>query len=65
MYAYVFHVVRDLLRAAIIVLPVLVATGIIGILVVNDEIQVLEWIFAVANVLLVTHIIIVSYIRML
>ena len=51
-----FHVVRDLLRAAVIVLPVLGATWIIGIIVVNDVTQVLEWIFAVANVVLVIHI---------
>ena len=43
---------RDLLMAAVVVLPVLGVTWIIGILAVNDdENDVLVWIFAVFNAL--------------
>ena len=42
---------RDLLKAATVVLPLLGVTWIIGILAVNDDTQVFEWIFAVFNAL--------------
>ena len=45
---------RSLLRAVIILLPLLGITWIIGILAVNNETQVFAWIFAILNSLQVT-----------
>ena len=43
-----FHV-RDLMKAVIVLLPLLGLTWIIGILAVNNDTQVFAWIFAVLN----------------
>ena len=45
---------RSLLKAMIILLPLLGATWIIGILAVNNETQVFAWIFAILNTLQVS-----------
>ena len=54
-----FHIVcyRDLLKAAILLLPLLGMTWIIGIFAVNNETQVFAWIFAILNSLQVNNII--------
>lgn len=44
---------RDLLKITVFFLPLLGVTWIFGILAVNEEPTVFEWIFAVFNVLLV------------
>ena len=46
---------RNLLKAVIILLPLLGVTWIIGILAVNEDTQVFAWIFAILNSLQVTH----------
>ena len=53
------HIVcyRSLLKAAIILLPLLGMTWIIGIFAVNNETQVFAWIFAILNSLQVNNII--------
>ena len=48
---------RSLLKAAIILLPLLGMTWIIGIFAVNNETQVFAWIFAILNSLQVNNII--------
>ena len=40
---------RNVLRAAVILLPLLGMTWIIGIFAVNNETQVFAWIFAILN----------------
>ena len=40
---------RTLLKAVIILLPLLGITWIIGILAVNDDTEVFAWIFAILN----------------
>ena len=44
-----------MLRAAVILLPLLGMTWIIGIFAVNNETQVFAWIFAILNSLQVTN----------
>ena len=55
-----FHTVcyRGLLKAVIILLPLLGMTWIIGIFAVNNETQVFAWIFAILNSLQVNNIIV-------
>ena len=45
---------RNVLRAAVILLPLLGMTWIIGIFAINNETQVFAWIFAILNSLQVT-----------
>ena len=52
---------RGLLKAAIILLPLLGMTWIIGIFAVNNETQVFAWIFAILNSLQVGVTSIVYY----
>ena len=40
---------RDMLKAVIVLLPLLGVTWIIGILAVNENTQVFAWIFAILN----------------
>ena len=47
---------RDLLKATIVLLPLLGLTWIIGILAVNNETQVFAWIFAILNSLQVIKV---------
>ena len=47
---------RDLMKAMIVLLPLLGMTWINGILVVNNETQVFAWIFAILNSLQVNNI---------
>jgi len=46
MYLFTF---RDLLKAVIVLLPLLGITWIIGILAVNEDTQAFAWIFAILN----------------
>ena len=46
--------IRSLLKALIILMPLLGVTWIIGILAVNEDTQVFAWIFAILNSLQVT-----------
>ena len=46
---------RDLLKALIILLPLLGVTWIIGILAVNEDTKVFAWIFTIFNSLQVTY----------
>ena len=48
------HIIRKLLKALIIFMPLLGVTWIIGILAVNEDTQVFAWIFAILNSLQVT-----------
>ena len=53
-YAYLIIITylshyRDLLKAIIVLLPLLGLTWIIGIFAVNNETQVFAWIFAILN----------------
>ena len=45
---------REILKAIIILLPLLGVTWIIGILAVNEDTEVFAWIFAILNSLQVT-----------
>ena len=47
--------VRGILKAVIILLPLLGITWIIGILAVNEDTEVLAWIFTILNSLQVTY----------
>ena len=46
---------REILKAVIILLPLLGVTWIIGILAVNEDTEVFAWIFAILNSLQVTY----------
>ena len=47
--------VRGILKAVIILLPLLGVTWIIGILAVNEDTEVFAWIFTILNSLQVTY----------
>ena len=49
------YIIRDLMKAVILLLPLLGLTWIIGILAVNEDTQVFAWIFAILNSLQVTY----------
>ena len=51
-----YNASRDLMKAVIILLPLLGVTWIIGILAVNDDTQVFAWIFAIFNSLQVIYL---------
>ena len=44
-----YNLCRELLKAAMFLLPLLGLTWLIGILAVNNETQVFAWIFAILN----------------
>ena len=56
MILILYYYIRDLLKAVIVLLPLLGVTWIIGILAVSDDTQVFAWIFAVFNSLQVCTI---------
>ena len=49
-----FNLCREILKAAMFLLPLLGLTWLIGILAVNNETQVFAWIFAILNSLQVS-----------
>ena len=55
-YCLIYYFNRGLLKAVIVLLPVLGLTWIIGIIAVNNETQVFAWIFAILNSLQVNNI---------
>ena len=56
-YSLVYFMIfcRNMLKAVIILLPLLGFTWIIGILAVNEDTQVFAWIFAILNSLQVAY----------
>jgi len=49
MHQVYYWIPRDLLKAIVVLLPLLGLTWIIGILAVNDDTVVFAWIFAILN----------------
>ena len=46
---FIYHVYRGLLKAAVIVIPILGCTWIFGLLTINEDTLVFAWIFTILN----------------